>query len=202
MSDNAPASTETQALVAEFEHQGVTYSIRHERAADRPDCFPAWILFRGDQLVAELPMREVMEGYTPREHDLLGTATDVLVGLEPFFSDAGVVDWMALTLYAAKGGRLNGATTLLLAKYHKDEDQRREKLFREHEQLTSTIPWPSGFSLGMWAGLGSHRTVRYDHRAECGARAVTELDAQIAALVEFRNRLAEMVQPTTTKPTD
>jgi hypothetical protein len=37
--------------------------------------------------------------------------------------------------------------------------------------------------------------VKYDHRAECGARALVELDKQIAAVVAFRERLAQALDP-------
>jgi hypothetical protein len=67
----------------------------------------------------------------------------------------------------------------------------RQILAREFERLSQTFD--VGLSLGTWAGRGDWAKWSQVYRTNSGQRALTELDALIARLTEFRGRLAAEV---------
>lgn len=72
----------------------------------------------------------------------------------------------------------------------------RLNLARAYETASaSTI----GIELGVWAGRGDWVTCSREHREQAGRRALADLDAQIARLTAFREKLAAEVAP---KPAD
>lgn len=188
------ASDDTLQVAAWVEHQGRKYTVGREPADTRLDYRTGWPLLAGDARIADLPMHLVMAGYTPRVDDLVAAATEVLDDLAPFMNDAGVVDWSRLATASAQGLRLKPITDELLADRRKAEDRRRQKLAEEHERLRREFF--SGMKLGMWAGRGDYSTLKMDFRDESGVLALAEFDAEIAKLVEFRDRLANAISPT------
>lgn len=187
------ASDDALQVAALVEHRGRQYTVRCEPAAEREDCFTGWVLFAGDTRVVDLPMRDVLGAYTPREPHLTDTAISALDDLTAFMSDAGVVDWKQLAAAVAEGRRLNPVAQLILDANRKAENRRRQKLAREHERLTYSPGFSSGMALGQWAGWGAWESTPMGRRDQAGVRALAELDAEIARLVEFRERLAQAI---------
>lgn len=78
-----------------------------------------------------------------------------------------------------------------------DDDQRLE-LARKFER--ASIASGVGISLGVWAGRGDWASMSETARNKSGHRALTELDALIAQLTDFRRELAEALQPDDAAP--